>query len=552
MNKEWLSLIPKPDFKKSIKHKNGNTQNIIDVLLDAYKYNNYQGAREMKEVANALRESTPLETLRNVWNFVHSEIKYKADEPGNEVIKNPAVLAYYGVGDCKSFSLMIASILHNYDDIGFSFRFVKYEGQSNYSHVYIVAKIKSRRSIVIMDATYTDFDLEASGVVQKKDYEMTMISHIYGPNNKNRNSIHQAYNDSPLVAVSPVIEDISKYTQGQLKLQLIKNNLIIQENYYGDPNKVIAKAKSLIDSALKDLANFQVIGAVDSIHNGILANIEAAKVRHIKQVVNVEQLLPVSGISGKDRWSGLMKPEDLKKCIDQFKPETANSWHRGFHDYVQYYDSATKEASFYKISDDKFKECLDLKKQGEWSRNNIFEKLNFKKGAITMLYEFIKIYKGSRQLNSKGDTKSIIHQSFVDAFGYVSGLDRDNVSLYVKNGISYTSALNKLPDISPEYAIQTLAEGYQHKGQPGINELATTIAIITAISSGIAAIIAAMKEPGPNFQTNLNAMAKGLLGESTKPSIDDFGGSSNNYLLPLGLLAAGGAIYFLTSSKKQK
>jgi hypothetical protein len=549
---KWKGLIPKPDWVEEVHHKKGNTQDIINVLVNAAKYNQYQAAREMKNVARELSDETHYRTLKNVWTFVKSNITYKVDNPGKEEIKNPAYLFHYGKGDCKSFSLMIAGILMNYKDISFSFRFTSYTPDSDYSHVYIVARIPGYNRDIILDATHTDFDDEVP-YYKKKDYPMTEISHLHGvPNIRtkvSRPSVGQAFASGPRNVVNPRI-DISNLTQGELKIALLKANLSIQANYYGDPTGEISKGIFFLDQAEQNgLENFKVIGHVDPIFNGLIDSILSAKSRHIQQVQAVAKLKQEIGISGPHPWSGLVSEEDLKKCIQSASPEEANFWYRNFNGnpYINY------SGKDYKLSG-KFAECFFQAKQKQWARNNIFEKEGFKKGSPSLLYEFAAPYRSA--MNGTGQTKTVLHQSYVDSFAYISGIDRDNVSLYARNGVMYTAALNKIPDISPDYAIKALSEGYQYKGQPGIGEpISLTIAIIGMIQAALPLIISVVKSAGPSVEQNLNAYAKGLLGQSSQASIDDFNrkidsAESLNTIVPLGLAAL--ALGYFAFSKKSK
>lgn len=549
---KWKALIPKPDWVEEVHHKKGNTQDIINVLVNAAKFNQYQAAREMKNVARELSGSSHYNTLSNVWSFVNSNITYKVDNPGKEEIKNPAYLFHYGKGDCKSFSLMIAGILMNYKDIAFSFRFTSYAPDTDYSHVYIVAKIPEFNRDIILDATYTAFDEEVP-YYKKKDYPMTEISHLHGvPNIRtkvSRPSVGQAFTNGPRNVVNPRI-DISALTQGELKIALLKANLSIQANYYGDPTGEISKGIFFLDQAeLNGLANFNITGNVDPIYNGLIASIMSAKDRHIQQVNAVAKLKQEVGISGPHPWSGLVSEEDLKKCIATTNPEKADFWYRNFNGnpYIDY------AGSDYKLKGT-FAECFFQAKQKQWARNNIFEKEGFKKGSLALLYEFASRYRSV--MNGTGLTKTVLHQSYVDSFAYVSGLDRDNVSLYARNGVMYTAALNKIPDISPDYAIKALSEGRQYKGRPGIGEpISLTIAIIGMIQAALPLIISVVKSAGPSVVQNLNAYAKGLLGSSSQASVDDFNSQINsaenlNTLVSLGLAAI--ALGYFAFSKKSK
>ncbi|NOT36442.1 MAG: hypothetical protein HOP11_03585 [Saprospiraceae bacterium] len=556
--RSYNSLVPRPDWVIDVHHKYGNTQDIINSLIKAYQYNNYQAKREMTDLAAGIKGNTDYDTLYNTWLYVFNKINYKRDNNGKEIIKNPAVLYYVGYGDCKSFSLMIGSILSHFKTIKWSFRFVAQKTGGNYDHVYVVAKIDGYQKNIILDATLSQFDFEVPGITKAKDYSMTEIIHMHGPRfaylTNAKPSIGEINRNSPKNAVSPRI-DVTKWTQGQLKLQLLKNRYAIRQAYYGDVNNVFSKAIFMIDNAIKGgLQNFNVSsGVIDPIYNDLIRNIYSAKEKHISQIQIIESASNAVGISGKDRWSGLLTFPDLKKCIDTFKPEKADSFYRSFHDFVTYYDEKSGQTSSYKVSSPEFRACIDQAKLAKWARNNIFEKEDFKRGALSMMYEFVD-QENEARLNSIGQTKMLFHKSSIDGFSSVSGMDRENVALYTSNGIEYNAALNKFPELSPKFHFDALSDGVKYKGQPGINEPFITAAVIVAIGTAIAKIISAVKSAGPTYESNLSAFTKGNLGESSKASINDFKEdiltlSNLGTFVPIAL---GGAalVYFLLKKSK--
>jgi hypothetical protein len=91
---------------------------------------------------------------------VSENIKYKKDAAGHERIKSPAMTIYDKYGDCKSFSVLIASFLKNHG-IEYYYRFTGYPGDRNFTHVYVVAQLDNGRDI-ILDGTYDLFNREVA------------------------------------------------------------------------------------------------------------------------------------------------------------------------------------------------------------------------------------------------------------------------------------------------------------------------------------------------------------------------------------------------------
>lgn len=547
-------LIPQPAWIKDIIHKKGDTKDIISVILRAVNYNHRQAIREMDNVAEALIGKNDLETCYNVWLFVRENIQYKEDKTGKELLKLPSALYHSGFGDCKSFSLMILSILAHYPSIEPGFRFVGYEGHTDYRHVYVIAKINDGNRKIIIDGTYEKFN-EEPPYIFKKDYWMTEIAMLRGPQvaqiKKAIPTISEAFADGPRRAINPQSIDIAKFSQGELTLELLKNSLLIQSNYYGDVNGYFSKAIFIIDEAKrKGLSNWQApTGSIDPIFNEILYTIQSSKKRHIQQVTLLsEGLSDYTGIS--ERYNPGLDYEALKKCIVNAKPEKADWWYRNFSTKA-YIES---DGESYKLNS-ALEECIRQQLLIQWAKKNIFESEGFRKGSHSLLYEFIDDSSSYYQLNTEGLVKKVFHKSYVDAFNIISGLDRENVRLYVNNGIQATSAANQVVGISPEFNIRGLSDAVKF----GINvepitTTAAVIKIIGMISTAIIAFTSVLKTITP--QVRLGDLVKAPYGDSSKPQKEDFLRNKIEEAQSLGMvipLVAGAAgIYFLSSNKRNK
>lgn len=137
-----------------IRHDNAGVPEILDLIFVASKY----GPSFTAKFAPALRGQTVTDTLENVWRFVRQNVKYKRDAAGKEKVKSPGKLIYDGVGDCKSFSVIIASILTNLG-IKWKYRVAFYDPkQPNAGHIYPVAIVGGNE--IIVDAVHDTFDEE--------------------------------------------------------------------------------------------------------------------------------------------------------------------------------------------------------------------------------------------------------------------------------------------------------------------------------------------------------------------------------------------------------
>ncbi|MBO5369006.1 transglutaminase domain-containing protein [Methanocorpusculum sp.] len=105
------------------------------------------------EVRNA---ATVDEKCQAIFGYMVTNTRYMVDRDGEQLIKSPARLIADGVGDCKSYTMFIASCLHCLG-IPCKVRFVNFDGGSQYTHVYPVA-IDEQGNEIPMDACELDED----------------------------------------------------------------------------------------------------------------------------------------------------------------------------------------------------------------------------------------------------------------------------------------------------------------------------------------------------------------------------------------------------------
>ena len=130
----------KPDYRNTV-IKRGYTSDIEKLTISVFqKY-----WHECTEWAQQFRRSSERETCEAIFNWVINNLSYKVDPAGEQWIQTPARLTVgTKQGDCKSFSILIASVLRCLNIPG-HFRFVGFDGQ-NITHVYVVT-----RSGIILD-----------------------------------------------------------------------------------------------------------------------------------------------------------------------------------------------------------------------------------------------------------------------------------------------------------------------------------------------------------------------------------------------------------------
>lgn len=90
------------------------------------------------------------ERCQAIFGYMVNNTYYQLDADGEQLIKSPARLIADGCGDCKSYTMFLASCLHCMG-IPCKVRFVNFDGGSQYTHVYAVA-IDEQGQEIILDA----------------------------------------------------------------------------------------------------------------------------------------------------------------------------------------------------------------------------------------------------------------------------------------------------------------------------------------------------------------------------------------------------------------
>jgi hypothetical protein len=175
-NMEYISA---PQNTKTVVYPRGYTNDIIRVVLDVYTSDFLQ----CQKIADKLTGETVKQTAKNIFDFVVSKVKYLEDPNGKQWVKTPARLIADGVGDCKSFSVFIASCL-KCKKIKHAFRFAAYGGSSKVSHVYIIVWDENNNTIIVDPVAYiqqnTPFGAEIAYTKNIDIMSYTEISKLAG------------------------------------------------------------------------------------------------------------------------------------------------------------------------------------------------------------------------------------------------------------------------------------------------------------------------------------------------------------------------------------
>ena len=152
--------------------ENATVHDTIRLMRDVIE-KRYQ---DTAKIATFLRGPTPMDSLRNIWNFCFKNFQYKKDDDGFEQVRRPfRSFMDREVGiDCDCFTVLVCSML-KFLKINFLIRLTNYkkknkwEETDEFEHVYPVALVGNKE--VIMDCVVHQFNYE---VPYKTKMDVTM------------------------------------------------------------------------------------------------------------------------------------------------------------------------------------------------------------------------------------------------------------------------------------------------------------------------------------------------------------------------------------------
>lgn len=172
-----LPGLQKPDYRNTLNVADAVNSDIISTIDK-----NFQTAVEQtKNVARQFEGESAQATAFNIWKFLRQHITYKKDDDSGQLVRLPSRFIADGTGDCKSYSLTAAAILANLG-LPVAFRYASYNASPIPTHVYVVTKDESGRTIIV-DGVYHDFNSEKIPVhkydKQMKVYTLSGLSEAF-------------------------------------------------------------------------------------------------------------------------------------------------------------------------------------------------------------------------------------------------------------------------------------------------------------------------------------------------------------------------------------
>jgi len=210
-------IVPANGIETQIK-KRYQTADIMQLVL-AFDKTAY---RNTATFAQHIQYNGVEDLCKQIWDFLKTQIQYKEDIPGSQLVKTPSALWRAKVGDCKSFAIFTASILKNLG-ISYSYRFVSFSDSQTPTHVYVVAHNKGKD--IIIDAVWKYFNSEKKYSF-KHDFLMeglVAVSGVGSPFVKIKAKTVKAVTTTPHIVETPAMQKINnrpkhEYKPGMLRI----------------------------------------------------------------------------------------------------------------------------------------------------------------------------------------------------------------------------------------------------------------------------------------------------------------------------------------------
>ena len=142
-------LAPFNNFRKVV----SADQTVTDII-DGIVNTHYQYADEYDKISNYFVGESELETARNIFNFLKSNVPYYIESNNNQTLRSPSAIVALP-GDCKSYALFANGVLDSLNRKGIfqvplSFRFAGYKDNTrDPQHVFAVMYPGTKKEIWI-------------------------------------------------------------------------------------------------------------------------------------------------------------------------------------------------------------------------------------------------------------------------------------------------------------------------------------------------------------------------------------------------------------------
>jgi hypothetical protein len=195
-NEVLSKLSPFQNYKKVVSTDQTVTD-IIDGILETQK----KWEKEYDKISELFVGESELETARNIWNFLKSNVPYFIESNKNQTLRSPSAIFSFP-GDCKSYSLAANGILSSLNRKGIiqvplAFRFAGYKDSSREpQHVFAVMYPGTKKEIWIDPVLPRFNEKRQPSFYKDKKIKMALIA-LSGVNysNEDKRAEMEAYRD---------------------------------------------------------------------------------------------------------------------------------------------------------------------------------------------------------------------------------------------------------------------------------------------------------------------------------------------------------------------
>lgn len=551
--------IPDPDGVIHRIDEDGDTDTIIQTIM----YADQRVGEDVACISARFNAGDTYSTCKRIWRFIIEHIDYVRDELGDERIKSPAQTWNDGYADCKSMALFAAAILKNLG-IKHKYRFASYDDNKTPTHVYLVV---GSTNIVLDPVSDEKFNHE-KGVTFYKDYKgfMPKVTYMHGtPSRKapgvitDRSASRRPIQSEDLKTRADRVKDAPKkvrkkpfinfvgMTSGELKTVLLKEQIDIAKEYYGEQAGNLDRASELLTDALennlhRNASNILPSSLPDDI-NYVGRSIQEFS-RDTKSATSAQipknaaskmnEQMGVGGLFSQGIGANEWKFSTRDSIIDR---ETAMSvlWNclssidspefdemlssRGINnrsDFIDYF-------SGYSAEDLEKWVRVKLSYPGASYFQDVYECANavelmlifnekFEDSSHHILYEFLDM--SLNEAPQSAAIKKANHTGVTDAFRKIAGFDRSIIRMWAKNGIMRSNANADIEPFTPTETIQQIMEGAELEDVPSVQEMYQNRkgmgGFLGVVAAVVGVLVSAVEAAGPLIQL-LNKKPKGQL-----------------------------------------
>lgn len=433
----------RPSDGKTHYTERGGIPEIISRIIEADKM-----AADYLDCGRVRKEyGANLEGLKAVFRFVTEKIKYQKDRAGNEVIQLPSRLLKTGKGDCKSLSILIGAFLKCLG-VPYFYRFSRQKGDKNYWHVYPVAVFGGQK--IIMDAVIKEFNKEFP-YYRKFDYPKTQISAVSGVWDVAANVLKPV--------PSPNYIDTVNFTDGEQRAILIYEQLNILSALEKDPSK-----RKAYESEKQNIKDALFVGLHTPGANKKIGSLEMVR-------GEIALAKKMNGARVRRKSAGIGEPIiPALNCLNETYARYEIPPPPALVDPVQWLGQRPGASDYYN-------DCIKFMGYREMLNDKL------EKAASHLLYNYLP----NNDHPQTVITKKVLHANAIDALADVTGADRDNLSLWIRNGILRETA-KRGEAFQPEQVVNIIKASVRD-GQIGVGgfPLAVVVGVLQIIGAAVGA-----------------------------------------------------------------